>query len=251
MGRQGYEVASYWYDARGLRCANLEVTRFGRRCPEQILLVGAHYDSVIGSPGANDNASGIAALLELSRLFTKAAPAVSLRFVAFVNEEPPFFMSRKQGSFVYACDARRRGDDIRLMVSLETLGCYRDENGSQRYPPLFRLFYPDKGNFVGFVSDFRSRRLMRRLVTSFRAGSDFPAEHIATFRWVPGVAWSDHLSFWRLGYPALMVTDTAFYRYPYYHSANDTPEKLAYPQLAQLTEGLFRALSTVSERGFG
>jgi Zn-dependent M28 family amino/carboxypeptidase len=195
-------------------------------------------------------ASGVAALLELSRLFTAWSAATSIRFVAFANEEPPFFMSRKQGSFVYARDARRRGDDIRLMVSLETIGYYRDERGSQRYPPLFRL-YPDKGNFIGFVSDFRSRRMMHRLVTSFRARSEFPAEHIATFRWVPGVAWSDHLSFWRLGYPALMVADTAFYRYPYYHSAEDTPEKLAYPQLAQVADGLFRALSSVSESGFG
>jgi hypothetical protein len=173
--RQGYEVASHWYETRGLRCANLEVTRIGRKYPEQILLIGAHYDSVIGSPGANDNASGVAALLELSRLFTTGSPATSIRFVAFVNEEPPFFMSRKQGSFVYAHDARRRGDDIRLMVSLETIGYYRDERGSQRYPPLFRLFYPDQGNFIGFVSDFRSRRMTRRLVTSFRAGSEFPA----------------------------------------------------------------------------
>ena len=159
-------------------------------------------------------------------------------------------MSRKQGSFVYAQDARRRGDDIRLMVSLETIGYYRDERGSQRYPALFGLFYPDKGNFIGFVSDFRPRRMMRRLVTSFRAGSEFPAEHIATFRWVPGVAWSDHLCFWRHGYRALMVTDTAFYRYPYYHSAKDTPEKVAFPQLARVTEGLFHALARLSEEGF-
>jgi len=249
-GRQSYEVTSHWYEARGLRCANLEVTRIGREYPDQILLIGAHYDSAIGSPGANDNASGVAALLELSRLFTTWSPATSIRFVAFVNEEPPFFMSRKQGSFVYAQDARRRGDDIRLMVSLETIGYYRDERGSQRYPALFGLFYPDKGNFIGFVSDFRSRRMMRRLVTSFRAGSEFPAEHIATFRWVPRVAWSDHLSFWRLGYPALMVTDTAFYRYPYYHSAKDTPEKVAFPELARVTEGLFHALARLSEEGF-
>jgi Zn-dependent M28 family amino/carboxypeptidase len=247
--RQGYEVATCWYDARGSRCANLEVTRFGRKCPEQILLLGAHYDSVIGSPGANDNASGVAALLELSRLFTTCFPATTIRFVAFVNEEPPFFMTSRQGSLVYARAARQRGDAIPLMVSLETIGYYCDEPGSQRYPPLFRLFYPDKANFIGFVSDFRSRHMMRRLAQSFRAGSDFPLEHIATLRWVPGVAWSDHLSFWRLGYRALMVTDTAFYRYPYYHSAEDTPEKLVFPELARVTEGLFHALARLSEEG--
>jgi hypothetical protein len=129
------------------------------------------------------------------------------------------------------------------MVSLETIGYYCDEPGSQRYPPLFGLFYPDKANFIGLVSDFLSRHMMLRFAQSFRAGSDFPAEHIATLRWVPGVAWSDHLSFWRLGYRALMVTDTAFYRYPYYHSAEDTREKLVFLQLARVTDGLFRALA--------
>jgi len=249
--RQGYEVASYWYDARGLRCANLEASRIGRKCPEQILLVGAHYDSVIGSPGANDNASGVAGLLELSRLFATWSPATTIRFVAFVNEEPPFFMTSGQGSLVYARAARQRGDAIPLMVSLETIGYYSDEPGSQRYPPLFGLFYPDEANFIGFVTDFRSRRMMLRFAQSFRAGSDFPLEHIATLRWVPGVAWSDHLSFWRLGYRALMVTDTAFYRYPYYHSAEDIPEKLVFSQLARVTEGLFHALARLSEEGFG
>jgi len=247
---QGYDVASHCYDTRGLRCANLEITRIGRISPQQILLIGAHYDTVIGSPGANDNASGVAALLELSRLFTTMAPASTTRFVAFVNEEPPFFMGGEQGSAVYARDARRRGDDIRLMVSLETIGYYRDEPASQSYPPLFSLFYPNKGNFVGLVSDFRSRRIMLRLAASFRAGSDFPLEHIATFRWLPGVAWSDHLSFWRQGFPAVMVTDTAFYRYPYYHSAEDTPDRLTYPQLAQVIEGLFRAFVRLHDDGF-
>ena len=247
--QQDYQVTNHWYDARGLRCANLEVTRVGRRHPEQILLLGAHYDSVIGSPGANDNASGVAALLELSRFFRTVAPTITIRFVAFVNEEPPFFMRGDQGSLVYARDARRRGDDIRLMLSLETMGYYCDERGSQRYPPLFRVFYPDRGNFIGLVSDLRTRRLMRRLAAAFRAGSDFPLEHIATFRFIPGVAWSDHFSFWRLGYRALMVTDTAFYRYPHYHTAQDTPDKVAFAQLARVTQGLFDALARLCEEG--
>ena len=245
--RQGHEVVIHWYDAGGVPCANIEVSRLGSRRPDHILLIGAHYDTVSGSPGADDNASGIAALLELSRLFADAVPAVTVRFVAFVNEEPPFFMTRKQGSLVYARDARRRGDDIRLMVSLETIGYYRDDPGSQLYPPLFRLFYPDRANFIGFVSDFRSRRMMLRLASLFRSRSDFPLEHVATFRFIPGVAWSDHLSFWRMGFRALMVTDTAFYRYPFYHSADDRPDALAYPQLARVTEGLFNALAGLSQ----
>jgi Zn-dependent M28 family amino/carboxypeptidase len=174
---------------------------------------------------------------------------MTVRFVAFVNEEPPSFFTGQQGSAVYAKAARERGDDIRLMVSLETIGCYFDEPGSQRYPPLFRYFFPDRGNFLGLVSDFRSGGAMRRMARTFRRHSDFPLEHVATFRWVPGVAWSDHLSFWREGYRALMVTDTAFYRYRYYHTPEDTPDKLAYPQFGRATEGLCRCFAAMAQEG--
>src|SRR5574337_989352 len=246
---QGYQVVPRWYDLSGTQWANLEVSRPGSARPDEILLIGAHYDSVRGSPGANDNASGVAALLELSRLFADITPALTVRFVAFVNEEPPFFMTRCQGSVVYAKAVRARGDAIRLMVSLETIGCYSDRRGSQRYPPLFRFFYPSRANFIAFVSDFRSRTLMHRAVQAFRRNSDFPLEHVATFRFIPGVAWSDHWSFWRRGYPALMVTDTAFYRYPYYHTSQDTPEKLAYPDLARVTAGLAEAFAALALGG--
>ncbi len=236
---QGYQVTPYTYEVRGIDCANLEITRQGSRRPEEFLLIGAHYDSVMGSPGANDNGSGIAALLELSRLFAQAPTDISVRFVAFVNEEPPFFMWDEMGSLVYAKMARRRRDNIRLMVSLETIAYYRSEPGSQDYPPLFRAFYPDRGDFIAFVSNLGLRRLMRRAAAAFRAYSDFPLEHVATLGLIPGVAWSDHFSFWRQRYRAFMVTDTAFYRYPYYHTAADTPDKLDYPSLARVTNGLF------------
>jgi len=242
-----YEVHAQEYEVEGVRSANLEISVLGSHYPDEILLIGAHYDSVYGSPGANDNASGVAALLELSRLFRSASPSRSLRFVAFVNEEPPFFFSGQQGSVRYAREARRHGDDIRLMLSLETIGYYRHERGSQRYPPLFRYFYPDRGNFIAFVSNLKSRRQLRRIAATFHAHSNFPIRHAATFAWVPGVAWSDHLSFWRRGYPAVMVTDTAFYRYPYYHSADDTPEKLDYESLAAVTLGLYHAWVTLAE----
>jgi Zn-dependent M28 family amino/carboxypeptidase len=236
---QGYEVARQVYEVEEVACANLEVSRTGVHRPDEVLLIGAHYDSVRGSPGANDNASGVAALLELSRLFAEITPAMTVRFVAFVNEEPPFFFGSHQGSMVYAKSARRRDDDIRLMIALETIGYYREEPGSQRYPPVFSWFYPDRGNFVGFVSDFASRPLMRRAARAFRAHSDFPLEHAATFRLIPGVAWSDHWSFWRRGYRAFMVTDTALYRYPYYHTSGDTPDKLTYQPFAEATQSIF------------
>lgn len=247
--RQGYQVIPHWYEVSGTQWANLEVTRSGSAQPHEILLLGAHYDSVRGSPGANDNASGIAALLELSRLFADLTPALTVRFVAFVNEEPPFFFTRRQGSVVYARAARARGDAIRAMVSLEMIGCYRNEPGSQRYPPLFRFFYQSRANFIAFVSNFRSRTLMRRAAHVFRQCSDFPLEHVATLFCIPGVAWSDHWSFWRQGYPAFMVTDTAFYRYPYYHTSQDTPEKLAYPELTRVTAGLVGTFAALALDG--
>lgn len=241
---QGYEVSRYAYETRGESVANLEITQAGTS--EEIVLVGAHYDSVFGSPGANDNGSGVAAMLELSRYFASHPSRRTVRFVAFVNEEPPFFKTSGMGSRVYAEMARARGDKIRAMLCLETMGYYSDVPGSQRYPPLFNLFYPDKGNFIGFVSNFGSRALLKEAVAAFRAGSDFPLEHVATFGWVPGVDWSDHWSFWREGVPAIMITDTAPYRYPYYHTAQDTPDKVDYRRLARLTEGLLAVVNAIA-----
>ena len=235
---QGYAVTRHEYTVRGETGANLEVTREGTDPAAGILIVGAHYDSVIGSPGANDNGSGVSALLEIARHFRARTPARTVRFIAFVNEEPPFFKTQDMGSRAYVAMAQARGDDIRAMICLETIGYYSDRADSQHYPPLFNLFYPDAGNFIGFVSNFRSRALLRESVAAFRAASDFPLEYISTFTFIPGVDWSDHWSFWRDGIPAIMVTDTAPYRYPYYHSAGDTPDKVSYKELTQVIAGL-------------
>jgi Zn-dependent M28 family amino/carboxypeptidase len=245
----GYEVRRQVYAVRGVASANLEATLAGDARAQEILVVGAHYDTVPGSPGANDNASGVAALLEIARALCSLRPNLTLRFVAFVNEEPPFFMTPRQGSRVYAREARAGGEDIRLMAALETIGYYSDAPDSQRYPPIFRFFYPNRADFIGLVSDFRSRRRMRHLARAFRETSDFPLQQVATFRFIPGVAWSDHLSFWSEGYRAVMVTDTAYLRYAYYHSAEDTPDKLNYVPFAQVTTGLARAFSALAMNG--
>ncbi|MBI5394527.1 MAG: M28 family peptidase [Verrucomicrobia bacterium] len=269
----GYAVDWQRFEVEKVSCANLTATRPGQRSPEQIVVIGAHYDSVFGCPGANDNATGVAALLELARRFApkrwgEAPPSLrspetqrgqvqkngngsaeprptflgsgsaTLRFVAFANEEPPFFLTDDMGSRVYAKACRKRGDDIRAMVALETLGCYSEEKGSQRYPPLFNLFYPDRGNFIGFVGNLSSRSLIRQAATVFRGASDVPVETCATVGFVPGVNWSDHDSFWREGWRAFMVTDTAPYRYPHYHERTDTPDKISYDILARVTVGL-------------
>jgi Zn-dependent M28 family amino/carboxypeptidase len=240
--RQGYDVYPHVYTVDGVSCTNLAVTRRGRVRPSEILLVGAHYDSVVSSPGADDNASGVAALLELSRRFAAVEPERTVRFVAFVNEESPFFGTARMGSVVYATAARERGDDIRLMVCLESLGYYRDEPTTQRYPPLLRFCYGDRGAFVAFVSNFASRHLLRQTVEAFGRHSDFPTERLAAPTFLPGLSWSDHSSFWRQGYPAIMVTDTALYRYPHYHTAGDTPDQLTYAALARVVDGLSGAI---------
>jgi Zn-dependent M28 family amino/carboxypeptidase len=242
----GYEVSRQAYQAQGVDSANLEVSIAGSGAASEIVLAGAHYDTVPGSPGADDNASGVAAILELARLLRSAKPARTIRLVAFVNEEPPFFFWGEMGSKVYARAARARGDDIRVMLSLEMLGCYSDEKGSQGYPPLLKYFYPAQGNYVAFVSNVRSRHALRGVFEAFRASSDFPAEKLAAPALVPGIGWSDQLSFWREGYPAAMVTDTAFHRYRHYHQPTDTPEKLDYARMAQVVEGLARTLGSLA-----
>jgi len=239
--RQGFEVGAQTYVAEGVECANLEVVVAGSDAGAGALVVGAHYDTVAGSPGADDNGSAVAALLEITRRTRRTRPRREMRFVAFVNEEPPFFYFGEMGSRVYARAARGRGESIAAMFSLEMLGYYRDGRGSQGYPPLLRFFYPDRGDFVAFVSNLRSRSALRSAVAAFRRHSDFPVEFAALPAWVPGVGWSDQLSFWRAGYPGIMVTDTAFYRNPHYHTPRDTPETLDYPRLARVTRGLAAA----------
>ncbi|HLE93602.1 MAG TPA: M28 family peptidase [Sulfuricaulis sp.] len=244
---QGYEVIAHEYTIERERWANLEVSRQGRKTPNEIVVIGAHYDSVFESPGANDNGSGVAALLELARLFAARDTERTVRFVAFVNEEPPLFRTGDMGSRQYARAARAQNEDIRAMLSLETIGHYNDAPGSQHYPPLFSPFFPDRGNFIGMVSNIGSRALLRQAVSAFRAASDFPLEYVSTFGWVPGVDWSDHGSFWSEGYPAIMVTDTALYRYPYYHSAQDTPDKVDYARLARVTAALAAVVEALAK----
>lgn len=242
----GFAVVRQTYLADGVESSNLEVTVPGSARASEIVLAGAHYDTVPNSPGADDNASGVAGLLEIARHLRGARCARTLKLVAFVNEEPPFFYFGEMGSRVYARAARTRGDDIRVMLSLEMLGCYSNDAASQRYPPPLGFFYPDAGNFIAFVSNLRSRRALGELVRAFKAGSDFPAEKLASPAIVPGVSWSDQLSFWREGYPAVMVTDTAFYRYRHYHQPTDTPDRLDYARMARVVEGLERAVCSLA-----
>ena len=234
----GYQVRIQSFESQGQTVQNIEVELPGATAPQEIAVVGAHYDSVPDGPGANDNASGIAALLEISRLLADKTHARTLRLVAFVNEEMPFSGGEQMGSRVYAERSRQSGEQIKAMVSLETIGFYTDQADSQHYPFPFNHFYPDTGNFIGFVGNLSSWNLVRQSIGAFRASTAFPSEGVAAPDWIRGVAWSDHASFWQAGYPAIMITDTAFFRYQHYHKESDTPDKLDYKSLARVTRGL-------------
>jgi Zn-dependent M28 family amino/carboxypeptidase len=239
----GHTVRRQTYDAEGVASSNLEIEIPGSTAASEIVLAGAHYDTVPGSPGADDNGSGVAGVIEIARRLAGARPQRTIRLVAFVNEEPPFFYFGEMGSKVYAREARRRGDDIRMMLSLEMLGCYSARRGSQQYPPLLARFYPDRGDFIGFVSNLRSRGALGELCRAFREASDFPMARLAAPALVPGVGLSDQISFWKQGYRAVMVTDTAFYRYRHYHQSTDTPERLDYARMAEVVSGLAGAIA--------
>ncbi|TKS62846.1 MAG: hypothetical protein EWM73_02045 [Nitrospira sp.] len=234
----GYEVRRQPYEVGGKICENIEAEMRGREKPDDIVIIGAHYDSVQGSPGANDNASGVAATLALARAFADTTPARTLRFVLFANEEPPFFQTEHMGSRVYAKRSRERGENIALMLSLETIGYYSDEPGSQHLLFPLSLIYPSTGNFIAFVSNVENGFLVRQLVGSFRQQAQFPSEGGALWGLIPGVGWSDHWAFWEEGFPAVMVTDTALFRYPAYHSSADRPELVQYERMARVVSGL-------------
>jgi Zn-dependent M28 family amino/carboxypeptidase len=234
--RAGWKVARHSYVVKGQTVFNLDAQIKGEL--DEIVLVGAHYDSVLGAPGANDNGSGVAAVLALGRRMAKEHPRRTLRLAAFVNEEPPYFQTDQMGSLVYAEECKARGDKIAAMMSIETIGCYSDQPGSQRYPSPFNLFYPKEGNFIAFVGNIGSADLVKRIVGKFRKDVRFPSEGAAVLGSIEGVGWSDHWSFWRCGYKAIMVTDTAPFRYRWYHTAGDTPERLDYERTARVVEGL-------------
>lgn len=238
MRQMGYQPQKEIFTARGRSFTNLVADVPNAAAEGEITIIGAHYDSARGCPAANDNASGVAALLALAKRFADCRPERRLRFVAFTNEEPPFSFGPTMGSFVNARNSSQRREHVTAMISLETLGYYSDAARSQRYPPPLGRIYPTVGNFIGFVSNLASKSLLYRAIEVFRKHTAFPSEGAALPAWVPGVGWSDHWSFWKYGYPAIMVTDTAPFRYPHYHRPTDTIDKLDFDKLARVVHGL-------------
>lgn len=233
----GYEPKKESYKVNGFQVSNI-IAELQGQSAGKIIVIGAHYDSAPGTPGANDNASAVAGLLELARMLKTSNPKQTIRFVAFVNEEPPYFFTELMGSRIHAAAAQKRNEMIVAMLCLECLGVYSDTPNSQLYPAPLGRFFPDTANFITFISNIPSYYLLRKCVKEFRKTTPFPSEAIAAPEMIKGVGWSDHWSFWKEGYPAVMITDTAFFRYSHYHTPADTPEKLDYERMARVIGGV-------------
>jgi len=229
--------------------ANVVLELPGKRTSPLVLL-GAHYDSAPGgTPAANDNGSGSAAALVLAARLATEAHTLPIRVVFFANEEMPYFTAKAMGSLQHAQGCKRRGEQLRAMFSLETMGYYSDAPGSQKYPAPLSSLYPDRGNFIGFVANLRSRTLLHDTLRRFRRHATLPSEGAALPEALPGVGWSDHWAFWQQGYPALMVTDTAVFRDPNYHQLSDTIDQLDFERLARVVDALHAVVLELAEDG--
>jgi len=251
LASYGYATRAQRFMVAGKPVRNIEVAIEAQRtlsAPE-VIVVGAHYDSAPGTPGANDNASGSAAVIELARLLRDLDGKTQrrIRLVLFVNEEPPYFGGEDMGSLRYAKSLAASGERVMGMYSLETIGFYSSEPGSQRYPAPFALLFPDRADFIAFVGLLGSRPLLRKTVRSFRSHTAFPSIAGVAPAFIPGIAWSDHWSFSQLGFQAVMITDTALFRYPHYHRPSDMPDKIGGENLARVVKGIERVIRDLAQ----
>ena len=247
----GYHVERHTYKAGGVDCHNIVLDmldKYSARVHE-IVLVGAHYDSVPGTPGADDNASGVAAVMSLAQAFANTKHERALRFVLFANEEPPYFQTDEMGSLVYARECKKRGDQIVAMLSLESLGYYSTAKGSQKAPAGMEARIPDTGNFLAVVGNVTSAPIVGTFENWFAKNSTLPLTGMALPASVVEQGWSDHWSFWQQGYPAVMVTDTAVLRNPHYHKAGDTADTLDYERLTQAVKGIEGVIQELANPG--
>jgi hypothetical protein len=240
----GGRVSEQPFTVRGKTYRNV-IARFGPEQGERIV-VGAHYDSCEPLPAADDNASGIAGLIELAFLLQKQAPALGVELVAYTLEEPPFFRTEHMGSAVHAKALKAQGVKVRAMLALEMIGYFSDEKGSQEYPlGLLSLFYPSKGNYIAVIGRFTDMGLVRRVKKAMRGATPLPVVSMNAPRSVPGIDFSDHRNYWDAGYRAAMITDSAFYRNHNYHKPTDTANTLDYTRMAQVVVGVHSALMTM------
>ncbi|WP_040483492.1 M28 family peptidase [Lyngbya aestuarii] len=243
-----YEVKIQEYKIQEKSFYNLEAEHLGTEKPNEIIVIGAHYDSAFTSPGANDNGTGAAATLELARIFANQSTQRTIRFVEFTNEEPPFLWTENMGSLVYAKQLHKNNENVVAMFSLETMGYFSDAEDSQKYPlPVIGLLYPNRGHFISFIGNLNSSDLVRKTVGSFRRHVQFPSQGVSLPGSIPGVGWSDQWSFWQQGYQGIMITDTAPYRYPNYHTEEDTADQIDFEKLARVVAGLAKVISELAK----
>lgn len=236
----GYSVQRQTYSCYGKRVSNLIVDKPGSE--DRVAIIGAHYDTVPGTPGADDNASAVAGLLELARLHKRSSNRKRLIFVAFVNEEPPFFGSHNMGSMVYAKHLKDQRLLVDVMISLEMIGYFRHEP-IQQYPlPCMRFFYPKTADFIGVVGNFHSSKYVSFLKRGIRKHSAIDVRSLTAPEYLGGINLSDNSSFWRYGYRAVMVTDTSFFRNKHYHQETDTIDTLDFQAMTEVIKGLYRTL---------
>lgn len=227
---------------------NLEVIIEPSKEATQTLVIGAHYDSAFDAIGADDNGSSVVILLELARRFQNfKSEHTRLRIVFFTNEEPPHFKTSLMGSAEYAKMLYEKKENVIAMYAFDALGYFKEEKGTQHYPIMFAPFYPSTGNFVAFVGNWSSRKLVIDSLTAFRKDAQFPSEGISAWQKIQGIDFSDHLNFYNYGWKGLMVTDTAFNRNPTYHTTEDTIDKLDLIKMAQLTDELEKMFRTLYE----
>lgn len=243
----GYQPQRNSYEYKSVDVSNIYVVKSASRKTDRTIVIGAHYDSLHGTVGANDNASGVAVLLELARMLKTISLEANLHFVGFVNEEPPYFQTADMGSVVYAKRLRQQRIKVIAMYSLETMGAYYDDAGSQSYPFPLDAYYPDVGNFIAFVSNPYSKQLLEKSIKQFREMAVVPSEGLSAPEVLEGVSWSDHWSFWQEGYPAVMITDTAPFRYEHYHKTSDSFDKIDYQRMSRVTHGIAKMIQKIAK----
>ncbi|MBL7129032.1 MAG: M28 family peptidase [Ignavibacteria bacterium] len=228
------------YTANGYEYKNVQ-TSFGPETKERII-VGAHYDVCGNQPGADDNASAVAGMLEIARLISELKPELKYRvdFAAYTLEEPPYFRTKYMGSAVHAKSLKKAGSKVKIMICLEMIGYFSEEEHSQKYPIFFmKWFYPDTANYILLIAKVGQSKIVNEVKKIMKEGSDIDVQSANVPRFIPGIDFSDHLNYWNENYEAIMVTDTAFYRNPNYHSASDTIDTLDFDKIAEVVKGIY------------
>lgn len=222
------------------------VAEFGPDTRERII-IGAHYDAFKGSPGADDNATGVAALIEIAKLLSKEQLKIKVELVAYCLEEPPFFSTKAMGSYAHASTTKNSGSKVKVMISLEMLGYYDNKSASQSYPLGFlKYFYSDQGNFISVIGKFGQTRITRKIKRLVSANTSLPVYSINAPTLLVGVDFSDHRSYWDHGFPAVMITDTAFYRNKHYHLSTDTYDKIDYQRMSSVVAAIYMAVKKMA-----